>query len=529
MSSPRCASASAPCACAWPTACSSAIPRRGFAAIKAPEGDVLLHRPGAGGGRWPCANGTRSTPWRPAGSASRRSNTHNIERVAGRDRRRGGGSEHAQARLPVQSLDRPGLRRHDRRATRYRPGDRRSPADPRRRSGRCWPARTSTRSPRPGTSCPGPGTVTDALLARCPHLLAVSSGGAGFDTVDAAACTRAGVAVLNQVGGNARSVAGAGDRPDARGLTEDLRLGSQAPDGAGLQPRVADGSRDRRRDAGYRRDRTARGATWPSSPAALRHARPRLRPAALRRRDPRPRLPRLWTGRGCSRSPTSSRCIARWTTRRGAASMRTPSAAMKPGARVRHHPPPSAGVHDEAALADALTSGHLAGRGPRRMGSGTPASTRTRCSPLDKVVATYHTAGVTHEARRKVAAWGAEQVIGPAQRAKTAADRQPRGVAAGPGAARGGCSAEPEGPRNSIGEMPSTGRGPSRSSVCGGSAGRPLPRARTVRGRRNASLRRNANQTRRAVPTFARTGLHRTAAAGEERGQGAEDQGERAP
>ena len=49
--------------------------------------------------------------------------------------------------------------------------------------------------------------VTDALLAECPNLLAVSSGGAGFDTVDAAACTRAGVAVVNQVGGNAQSVA----------------------------------------------------------------------------------------------------------------------------------------------------------------------------------------------------------------------------------------------------------------------------------------------------------------------------------
>lgn len=29
--------------------------------------------------------------------------------------------------------------------------------------------------------------VSDALLAECPNLLAVSSGGAGFDTVDAAA------------------------------------------------------------------------------------------------------------------------------------------------------------------------------------------------------------------------------------------------------------------------------------------------------------------------------------------------------
>ena len=42
-----------------------------------------------------------------------------------------------------------------------------------------------------------------ALLARCPDLLAVSTTGAGYDTVDAAACTAAGVLVVNQSGANA--------------------------------------------------------------------------------------------------------------------------------------------------------------------------------------------------------------------------------------------------------------------------------------------------------------------------------------
>jgi len=49
--------------------------------------------------------------------------------------------------------------------------------------------------------------VGEALLAKCPELLCVSSYGAGYDTLDAAACTRAGVAVLNQSGANAHSVA----------------------------------------------------------------------------------------------------------------------------------------------------------------------------------------------------------------------------------------------------------------------------------------------------------------------------------
>ena len=49
--------------------------------------------------------------------------------------------------------------------------------------------------------------VTEGLLARCPNLLCVSSNGAGYDTIDVAACTRAGVLVVNQAGGNAQSVA----------------------------------------------------------------------------------------------------------------------------------------------------------------------------------------------------------------------------------------------------------------------------------------------------------------------------------
>lgn len=49
--------------------------------------------------------------------------------------------------------------------------------------------------------------VTDELLQRCPNLLCVSSSGAGYDTIDVEACTKAGVAVVNQAGGNAISVA----------------------------------------------------------------------------------------------------------------------------------------------------------------------------------------------------------------------------------------------------------------------------------------------------------------------------------
>jgi D-3-phosphoglycerate dehydrogenase len=49
--------------------------------------------------------------------------------------------------------------------------------------------------------------VHDDLLKRAPNLLVVSSNGAGFDPVDVDACTKAGVLVVNQSGGNAHSVA----------------------------------------------------------------------------------------------------------------------------------------------------------------------------------------------------------------------------------------------------------------------------------------------------------------------------------
>lgn len=45
------------------------------------------------------------------------------------------------------------------------------------------------------------------MLRRAPNLLIVSSNGAGYDPVDADACTAAGVLVVNQSGGNAHSVA----------------------------------------------------------------------------------------------------------------------------------------------------------------------------------------------------------------------------------------------------------------------------------------------------------------------------------
>jgi D-3-phosphoglycerate dehydrogenase len=49
--------------------------------------------------------------------------------------------------------------------------------------------------------------VDKGLLSRAPNLLVVSTGGAGYDTVNVKDCTDAGVLVVNQSGGNADAVA----------------------------------------------------------------------------------------------------------------------------------------------------------------------------------------------------------------------------------------------------------------------------------------------------------------------------------
>ena len=46
-----------------------------------------------------------------------------------------------------------------------------------------------------------------ALLDRCPNLVVLSTNGAGFDTVNLDDATAAGIAVVNQAGGNKEGVA----------------------------------------------------------------------------------------------------------------------------------------------------------------------------------------------------------------------------------------------------------------------------------------------------------------------------------
>ncbi len=254
---------------------------------------------------------------------------------------------------------------------------------------------------------PRPWHVTEALLARCPNLLAVSSGGAGFDTVDAAACTRAGVAVLNQVGGNARSVA-------------ELAVGLMLA----VSRKICVSDRKLRTERGFAREslmgHEIGGATLGIVGIGHtgRHLAKLARGFEMRvlAYDPllsadeihsRGAEPVDWAQLLSDSDIVSVHCPLDDTTR-GSFDARAFS-AMKPGALFVTTA--RGGVHDEAALAEALTSGHLAGAG-LDVWAPEPPPHDNPLLDLDTVVATYHTAGVTHEARRTVAVWGAEQVIG---------------------------------------------------------------------------------------------------------------------
>jgi D-3-phosphoglycerate dehydrogenase len=69
------------------------------------------------------------------------------------------------------------------------------------------------------------------------------------------------------------------------------------------------------------------------------------------------------------------------------------------------------GIVDESALAAALTSGHLGGAGVDVWMDEPPPLDHPLLS-FDNVIATWHTAGITHDARSIMAQWNAEQVVG---------------------------------------------------------------------------------------------------------------------
>jgi len=245
-----------------------------------------------------------------------------------------------------------------------------------------------------------------ALLDRCPDLLCVSAGGAGYDTVDVQACTAAGVLVVNQAGGNAVSVA-------EHTLAMIL----------GVSRRMIEGDRRMRREIGYSREdvmgHEIRGKTVGlvgighigSRVAALARAfgleviatDPLLAPEEITRRGARPvTFEELLTRSDfvslhCPRDASTLKLMNAET-----------FARMKKGSIFISTA--RGGIHDEAALVQALRSGHLAGAGVDVWDQEPPPLDHPLLA-MDNVFATYHVAGVTHEGRGNIAAISAEQIV----------------------------------------------------------------------------------------------------------------------
>lgn len=248
--------------------------------------------------------------------------------------------------------------------------------------------------------------VNADLLSRCPSLLAVSSSGSGCDTIDIDACTAAGVAVMNQAGGNADSVA-------------EMALGLMLA----VLRRIPESDRRMRTNTTASREdlmgQELRGRTL--GLVGVGHAGRRT--AALGRAfgmrvigcDPAFDTAEM-AARGAQRvsfdellrtaDVVSLHCPRDATTlgMMDAAAF----AAMRPGCIFISTA--RGGIHDEHALYAALANGHLAGAGLDVWDQEPPPHDHPLLA-LENVVATFHTAGVTHEARRRNATLAATQIV----------------------------------------------------------------------------------------------------------------------
>lgn len=253
---------------------------------------------------------------------------------------------------------------------------------------------------------PPAGFVTAKLVARCPSLLCVSTYGAGFDPVEVAACTAAGIAVVNQSGANALSVAehtiafilslthriAESDRRlrAERGLTREVLMGREA---CGLTLGIV--------GIGHVGTRVATMAR--ALGLQVIAVDPYVEPHEIRARGAEPvSLDQLLersdiVSLHCPRDATTLRMMDAKA-----------FARMKKGAFFISTA--RGGIHDEAALLEALKSGHLGGAG-LDVWDVEPPPPEHPLLALPNVMATFHTAGVTHEARRNVATWGAEQLL----------------------------------------------------------------------------------------------------------------------
>ncbi len=246
------------------------------------------------------------------------------------------------------------------------------------------------------------------LLKRCPDLLIASSSGSGVDTIDIEACTGAGVLVVNQAGGNAEAVAehamamilsllkriGESDRLLRRGWTgarTDLL-------GRNLEGRtvgiVGLGYIGRRVAAICRDVFACRVLAFDpylnEEEVTGRHAEPATFDNLLAEAE-------ILTIH-CPLTAETEGLIGQ------DAFARLPEGALVVSTA-------RGGIIDEPALLEALRSGRVAGAGLDVWEREPPPADHPLLA-FDTVIASPHTAGVTHDSRATMARYAATQLIG---------------------------------------------------------------------------------------------------------------------
>jgi D-3-phosphoglycerate dehydrogenase len=252
---------------------------------------------------------------------------------------------------------------------------------------------------------PKPFHVNDTLLGRLPNLLMAASQGAGYDTIEPGACTRAGVLLVNQAGGNAEAVA-----EHAVGMM--LALLKRFPE---CHAAMREGRAQRREEF---MGRNLYGKTVGivgignvgTRTAAILNAAFHCRVLAY---DPYVDAATV-ADRGAEKFDDLAAMLAECDivsihcplTPESRAMMAANSfASMRPGSVLVTTARGS--IHDEASLLAALKSGHIAAAGLDVWEQEPPPADHPLLS-LPNVICTQHTAGVTHESRSMITRIAAE-------------------------------------------------------------------------------------------------------------------------
>lgn len=249
--------------------------------------------------------------------------------------------------------------------------------------------------------------ANEALLARNPNLLLVSTNGAGYDTIDVAACTRAGVLVVNQSGANRQAVA-----EHALGLI------------INVSKRIVETDRKMRSGVkadreGYVGDEVAGKTLGVIGIGNTGSTLAKICIAALG-------MPVLAYDPYVDAATISSYGATKvefdeLLARADYVSVHCPRTQesqnmfdagafqkMKPGAYFITTA--RGGIHDETALYDALTGGQIQGAGIDVWDPEPPEPDHPLLT-LENVTASPHTAGLTFTARENLAQWAAAQLI----------------------------------------------------------------------------------------------------------------------